>query len=139
MTVPRTELKMAFKTMYEEYRKAITAPRAETSVYLAAIGDHWWIYFNVNGIWLTIVTNSEGRLDVGSQRDIASGPTVGNGNEAPSSPPDPADIRLGNGTEVWQDPNNVESEDIETEPRDFRGKSLNRLSQENRVNVNLLE
>ena len=116
ITVPRTELKMAFITMYEEYKKAITAPRAETSAYLEAAGNHWWMYFNANGIWLTIVTSREGRLDVGSQRDVAGGPTVGNGDECPSDPPGPGDILLGNSTVVRQGPNNVESEGIETEP-----------------------
>jgi hypothetical protein len=40
MMVPRTELKMAFMVIYEEYKKAITAPRAETSVYFEAAGDN---------------------------------------------------------------------------------------------------
>ena len=38
MTVPRTELRTAFRTMYDEYKNAITAPRAETSAYLVAAG-----------------------------------------------------------------------------------------------------
>lgn len=41
ITVPRTALRTAFMTMYEEYKKAITAPRAETSVYLEAAEDGW--------------------------------------------------------------------------------------------------
>lgn len=39
-TVPRTELRMAFIVIYDEYKKAITAPRAETSVYFVAMADH---------------------------------------------------------------------------------------------------
>jgi hypothetical protein len=50
MTVPRTELKIAFMTMYEEYKKAITAPRAETSTYLEAVGNYWRTDSNVNGV-----------------------------------------------------------------------------------------
>lgn len=47
ITFPKTELNMAFMTIYEEYKKAITAPRAETSVYLVAAGDYRWMHFNV--------------------------------------------------------------------------------------------
>jgi len=68
---------------------------------------------------LAIATSGEGRLDVGGQRDIASGPTVGDRDETSSDPPSPSDILLGNGAEVWQNPNNVESEGIEPEPRDL--------------------
>jgi hypothetical protein len=122
ITFPRTELKMAFMTMYEEYKKAITAPRAETSVYLEAAGDHLWVYFNANGALLTIVTSSEGRLDVGSQRDITGGPTVGNGDKRSSDPPGPGDIFLSNGTVEWQGPNDIESERVETEPGHLWGR-----------------
>lgn len=47
--VPRTELRMAFMVMYEEYKNAITAPRAETSVYFEATGGGWWTGSNING------------------------------------------------------------------------------------------
>ena len=108
---------MAFMTIYEEYKKAITAPRAETSVYLVAARDYRWMHFNVYRVWLTIVASREGRLNVGGQRDIASGPTVRDGDERSSGPPGPGDILLGDGTVVWQGPDNVEGECIETEPR----------------------
>lgn len=87
--------------MYEEYKNAITAPRAETSAYFEAAGDHQWVYFGFNWTQLTIATGGKGRLDVGSQRDITSGPSEGDGNECSSGPPGPADILLGDGTEVW--------------------------------------
>jgi len=37
-------------TMYEEYKKAITAPRAETSAYLEAAEDDRWMDSIVDGI-----------------------------------------------------------------------------------------
>jgi len=107
-------------TMYDEYKKAITAPRGETSVYLVAAENGWWMSSIVNGVQLTVVTSREGRLDVGSQRDIASGPTVRNGDEASSGPPSPRDILLANGAEVRQNPNDVESEGINPEPGDLQ-------------------
>lgn len=119
MTFPRTELKIAFMTMYEEYKKAITAPRAETSTYLVATRERWRMYSNLSGVSLTIVTSREGRLDVGSKRDVAGGPTVGDGDEASRNPPGPGDVRLSNRTKVWQNPNNVEGEGIEAEPGDL--------------------
>ena len=67
MTLPRVALKTAFMTMYEEYKKAITAPRAETSVYLVAVEDHRWTNPIVVGAKLTVVSDGEGRLNVGGQ------------------------------------------------------------------------
>jgi len=120
ITFPRVALSTAFMTMYDEYKKAITAPRAETSAYLVAAEDDWWLDAIVNGVRLTVVTSRESRLDVGGQRDIASGPTGRNGDEASSGPPSPCDILLGNGAEVRQNPNYVESEGINPEPGDLR-------------------
>ena len=64
--------------------------------------------------WLTIVASAECGLDIGGQRNIASGPAVGNGNEGSSDPPGPGDVILGDGAEVRQNPNDVESEGVET-------------------------
>ena len=50
ITVPRVALRTAFMTMYEEYKKAITAPRAETSAYLEAAEDDRWMDSIVDGI-----------------------------------------------------------------------------------------
>ena len=55
-------------------------------------------------------------MDVGSQRDITSGPTIGDGDKASGNPPGPGDILLGDGAEVWENPNNVEGKGVETEP-----------------------
>ena len=116
MIVPRSELKIAFIVMYEEYKKAITAPRAETSVYFVAVGDGRWTCAYVDREQLTIITSGEGGLNVGSQRTIASGPAVGNGDVGRTSLPGPANVLLGNGTIVLESPNDVESQGISTEP-----------------------
>jgi len=86
---------------------------------------------------LTIVTSREGGLDVRSQRNIASGPTVGDGDEDSSDPPGPGDVHLGDGTEVRQNPNNVEGQGIETEPGNLR-ENVNHPSRGNKASVDLL-
>jgi len=73
------------------------------------------------GVLGGIITSAEGGLNIGGQRNIASGPAVGNRNEGSGDPPSPGDIVRDNGAVVWQDPNDVESESIETEPRHGSG------------------
>lgn len=118
MMVPRTELRMAFRMIYEEYRKAITAPRAETSVYLVAVKGHWRVHLNESDR-LAVVTSSKGGLNVCSQRTIPCGPAVGDRDEGCGCLPSPADILLGNSTVERQCPDDVESESIDAEPRNL--------------------
>lgn len=115
--------------IYEEYKKAITAPRAETSTYLEAtqkiVGES---AFDMNRGQLTITSGREGRLNVSSQRTITSGPTVGDGDKDCTGLPGPADILSCKGTEVLQRPNDIESKGICAQPRDLgeKFKSLER-------------
>lgn len=93
---------------------------------------------NVNRERLTIITSSEGGLNVGSQRTIASGPAVGDGDVGRTGLPGPANVLLGNSAVILENPNDVESQGISTEPWNL-GKTFNHRSQGNRDNVNLQE
>jgi hypothetical protein len=117
--VPKTELKMAFIVMYEEYKKAMTAPRAEMSTYLVATEDHLGIHPGMNREQLTIIPGSEGGLNIGGQRTITGGPPVGYGDKSSAGLPGPANILFGNSAVEWQCPNDVESKGVRAEPRDL--------------------
>lgn len=87
---------------------------------------------------LTIIARSEGGLNVGSQRTITGGPTVGDGDERGSGPPGPADVLLGNDAVERQSPNDIESKGICPKPRHL-GNNLNHQSDRNRVKFYLRE
>ena len=88
---------------------------------------------------LTITSSSEGGLNVGSQRTITGGPTIGDGNESCSSPPGPTNVLLGDSTVEGQSPNNVESKGIYAEPRHLFGGNLNDKNHRGRAGVGLPE
>jgi hypothetical protein len=91
---------------------------------LSGCGELLMDVIDCRGKRLTIITGSDGRLNIGGQRTIAGGPSVRYGNEGRRGLPRPADVRRGNGTVVLHSPNYVESEGIDAEPRNLK-KELN--------------